>query len=550
MNRYDLDGVFYTYGYYFAEMEVAPNNPDLLYIFGVPLLKSRDGGATWHRLDTLKGVNDIHVDHHVVWVDPNDSKHILLGNDGGLYQSYDEGANWRHINNMPVGQFYTVNVDMETPYNVYGGLQDNGVLKGSSRAIPNETKHWEEIFGGDGMYVAPDPRNSKVVYTGFQFGNYYRLDLDKGKTHKITPQHNIGEQPLRWNWRAPLFLSKHNADIVYTAANKVYRSFNKGEAWEVISPDLTANSKQANVPFNTISVLAESPVKFGLLYAGTDDGKVWVTKDAGGDWTPINNGLPQNKWISSVSPSSHDEATVFVSLNGYRDDDFRTYLFMSTDYGATWRSVKGNLPESVANVIIQDPVSADLLYCGLDNGTFVSLDRGTSWHLVNDMLNVPAYDMVVHPRDNELVVGTHGRSIFVMDAKPLQGLKNGGVGKGVVAFTPESIRFSDKWGEKQYAWDKASAPKVSVQYFVGKPVASVKVEVLDEANAVVRKLTTGGSGGFHTLVRDAQVDPVLDLKKQKGKPATKSTTLYVTKGKYKLRFINGSETSEVTLDVK
>ncbi|HYC84531.1 MAG TPA: glycosyl hydrolase [Chryseosolibacter sp.] len=548
MNSYDLDGVFYTYGYYFAEMEVAPDNADLLYIYGVPLLKSRDGGATWHRIDTLEGVNDIHVDHHVLWVDPNDSRHLLLGNDGGLYQSYDEGANWMHINNMSVGQFYTVNVDMETPYNVYGGLQDNGVLKGSSKSIPNQTRHWEPIFGGDGMCAAPDPRNSKLVYTGFQFGNYYRLELDKGKTTKITPQHNIGETPLRWNWRTPLFLSKHNPDIVYTAANKVFRSMSRGENWEVISADLTTNRPPGNVPFSTISALAESPLKFGLLYAGTDDGNVWVSKDGGGQWTPISAGLPAKKWVSYISPSPDNDATVFIALNGYRDDDFKTYLFMSTDYGSTWTSVKGNLPESVANVVIQDPMQPSILYCGLDNGTYVSLDRGATWHLFNNMLNVPSYDMIVHPRENELVVATHGRSIFVADIKPLQSVAKAGANTGVIAYEPEPIRYSEKWGQREYEWARANEPKITILYYVGQPASAVNVEIYDEKNVLQRRLTGDGTRGFHQLTWDVRGLPPAPGKKAGTKAPAEPK--YVAKGKYRVKFMNAASTSEVTVEIK
>jgi photosystem II stability/assembly factor-like uncharacterized protein len=553
MNSYDLDGVFFTYGYYFAEMKVSPTNPDQIYIYGVPLLKSNDAGATWHRIDTLRGVNSIHVDHHAFWIDPNDPQHILLGNDGGLYQSYDEGANWKHINNMAVGQFYSVNVDMETPYNVYGGLQDNGVLRGSSKSVLNESKDWDNIFGGDGMYVAADWRNSKLIYTGFQFGNYYRLETDKGKTTKITPQHNIGEQPLRWNWRTPLILSRHNSDIVYMASNKVHRSLNKGENWETISDDLTKNKKQGNVPFSTIASLSESPMKFGLLYVGTDDGNVWVSKDAGGSWQNISETLPKDKWISSITPSSIDEATVFISLNGYRDDDFKTYLYQSTDYGKSWKSVKGNLPESVANVIIQDPVNADLLYCGLDNGTYASLDHGTTWHLFNKMLNVPSYDMMVHPRDNELVVGTHGRSVFVADVKPLQSLKNGAANKGVIAFAPENIRHSDRWGQKQYPWADVNKPEAEFFYYVGKPSQSLSAEIYDEKNMLVRKLTLNGTPGFHLAKWDVKIDDMPPLNK-KQKPtavvAPSSQSKYAAKGKYKVKFINNSDTSEVTIEIK
>jgi photosystem II stability/assembly factor-like uncharacterized protein len=550
VNSYDLDGVFHTYGYYFAEMKVAPDNADQVYIYGVPLLKSQDGGSTWHRIDTLQGVQDVHVDHHALWVDPQDGKHLLLGNDGGLYHSYDEGANWLHVNNMPVGQFYTVNVDMETPYNVYGGLQDNGVLKGSSKSVPNQSKHWDFLFGGDGMFVAPDPRTSKLVYAGYQFGNYYKLESEKGKSTKITPRAEVGDPALRWNWRAPLILSKHNADILYIAANKVYRSFKKGEAWEVISPDLTKNKTQQNVPFSTISALAESPLKFGLLYAGTDDGNVWVTRDAGSEWTPIHPGLPEDKWVSSVFPSPHNEGTVFISLNGYRDDDFRTLLFMSMDYGKNWKNIKGNLPESVANVIIQDAVNPELLYCGLDNGTYISLDAGKTWHLFNAMLNVASYDMVVHPRENELVVGTHGRSIFVADVKPLQALKDGAMKKGIVAFSVESLRYNEKWGERDYQWEKPDLPTVKVLYYVGKPAESVTVEVYNESNVLVRKLSVNGSAGFHTWYWDAKIHSKKNAAKEKNTTQSTSDLQYVSKGKYKIKFSNGTEVSEVELEVK
>jgi photosystem II stability/assembly factor-like uncharacterized protein len=549
MNSYDLDGVFFTYGYYFAEMKVDPSNADKVYIYGVPLLKSTDGGVTWNHLDTLRGEQNIHVDHHALWINPKDGQHILLGNDGGLYASYDEGAYWKHINNMPVGQFYTVSVDMETPYNVYGGLQDNGVLKGSSKSVPNISKHWEEIGGGDGMYVLADPRNSRLVYWGFQFGNYFRVEPGKA-TARITPRNDIGEAAYRWNWRTPLVLSKHNPDIVYIAAQKVFRSLNKGEGWETISDDLTRNRKQGDVPFSTISALAESPRKFGLIYAGTDDGNVWVNRN--GTWENITTGLPQNKWVSSLSPSPHDEATVFVSLNGYRDDEFRTHLYMSTDFGKTWKSVKGNLPESVANVIIQDPVNADLLYCGLDNGTYASLDRGVTWHLFTSMLNVPAYDMLVHPRENELVVGTHGRSVYVADVKPLQALKT--TSTSVMAFAPESIRFSERWGQKQYPWAEANEPKVNILYYVGKPAEQINVEVYNEKKDLIRQMTGPGTAGFQTFKWDVKVNDALQPTPQKGKAKARVATApilkYAGKAKYTIKFSNGTDSSEVQVEIK
>ncbi len=543
----DIDGVYFTYGYYFGELRVSPSNTEDVFIYGVPMLKSSDGGTTWAEIDTLE---TMHSDHHALWINPQDAAHMLMGNDGGLYQTYDQGDTWLHINNMSVGQFYTVNVDMENPYNVYGGLQDNGVLRGSSKSVPNRTKHWERIYGGDGMYVAPDPRNSKLVYAGLQFGNYSKLELDKSKNTRITPQHEIGEAANRWNWRTPLILSKHNPDIVYMASQRLYRSMNKAEDWEAISGDLTKNKPQGNVPFSTITSVIESPLQFGLLYVGTDDGNLWVSKNSGGSWDAINNGLPGNRWVSSVFASSHDKATVFVSLNGYRNDEFKTYIFESNDYGKTWKSIKGDLPESVANVIVQDPVNPNLFYAGLDNGTYLSLDRGATWHFFNQMLNVPSYDMMVHPRENELVVATHGRSIFVADVKPLQALKD--FKKSVMAFAPESIRFSERWGQKQFTWSKKNTPTVSLLYYVGKPAAEVKAEVYDEKNNLVRTLRGVGTVGFHSLSWDVKISEVAPVPaKGKAKPAPASTVLkYADKGKYKVKFVSGADSSEVNVEIK
>lgn len=544
----DVDGVYFTYGYYFGELRVSPTNTEDVFIYGVPMLKSTDGGKTWAEIDS---VGKMHSDHHALWINPTDANHMLIGNDGGLYQTYDKGDSWLHINNMPVGQFYSVNVDMDTPYNVYGGLQDNGTLRGSSKSVPNVTKHWESIFGGDGMNVAPDPRNSKLVYAGFQFGNYFRLELDKSKTTRITPSHEIGQPPNRWNWRTPIMLSKHNPDIVYIASQQVYRSLDKAENWESISPDLTKDKPQGNVPFSTISTLAESPLQFGLLYAGTDDGNLLVTKNGGGNWENIFAGLPANRWVSSVFASPHDAATVFVSLNGYRNDEYRTFIYMSTDFGQTWKSLKGDLPESVANVIIQDPVNSNLLYAGIDLGTFVSLDFGVSWFLLNNALNVPCYDLIIHPRENELVIGTHGRSIFITDVKPLQALKDGATSKAILAFTPESIRYSERWGKKSYSWSKADEPRVSFFYYVGKASSNVKAEVYDDKNNLIRTLSGTGSIGFHSFSWDVKVNDAASPPKGKSKPAPVSSELtYAAKGKYKIKFINGAESSETALEIK
>lgn len=533
MNSYDLDGVYFTYGYYFGEVRVAPDNPDVTYIFGVPLLKSIDGGETYARIDTI---GDVHVDHHALWIDPKDSQHILLGNDGGLYESYDEGANWRHINNMSVGQFYTVNVDMEEPYNVYGGLQDNGTLVGSSKSIPNRTEQWERIFGGDGMFVYPDPRNSNIVYTGFQFGNYFRIDRSKNDFTRITPAHDIGEPILRFNWRTPVKLSSHNPDIVYMASQRMHRSFDQGNTWETISPDLTKDLPQGNVPFSTISEFSESPLKFGLIYVGTDDGNVQMTH--GDEWKMINTGLPKDKWVSSIQASPHNANTVFVTLNGYREDDFKAYLYMSDDYGKTWKSLKSNLPEVVVNDLIQDPVNPDLLYLGTDHGTYISLNKGLSWDLLKSIPNVASYDLLVHPRDNELVVGTHGRSIYVADVKPLQAIA-GNTNISVKLFDVDDVRHSNRWGENRYPYLKPFTPTMSFSYYSAN-VGQATIAIKNEDGEVIRSWTSAVDRGFNKENWDLKVSYAPKKKKAEG------VYNYIKKGKYRLGIeINGNTDSRI-----
>lgn len=541
MNSYDLDGIYFTYGYYFGEVRVSPSNDDLIYLIGFSILKSSDGGVTYARLDSI---GDVHVDHHAMWIDDVDTEHILLGNDGGLYESYDEGANWRHINNMSVGQFYTVNVDMEKPYNVYGGLQDNGTLVGSSRSRPNRTKKWDRLFGGDGMFVAPDPRNSDIVYVGFQFGNYFKINRSTGERERITLQHDIGDPKLRFNWRTPVKLSSHNADIIYMGSQKLHRSFDQGKSWKAISPDLTKDKPQGNVPYSTISTIGESPLSFSVIYVGTDDGNVQVTTSGGTDWKPINKGLPQDLWVSSVVASPHNLGQVFITLNGYRNDDFQTYIYKSDDYGQNWQSLKSNLPEVVANDLIQDPVNPDLLYLGTDHGTYISMTAGSSWELLNTIPNVPAYDLIVHPRDNELVVATHGKSMFVVDVKPLQEIA-GKTGYGIMGYKVQPLRFSKRWGEKRFPYAKSSEPRVTLKYFLEQDVESVNISIIDKEGRTIRSLNGKAEKGYNQIVWDGKV--TFPVKKRSKTPANE---VYIPVGEYKIKFSTAEQSSTMNFEVK
>ncbi|HHG84961.1 MAG TPA: glycosyl hydrolase, partial [Bacteroidetes bacterium] len=527
-----LTGVNFTYGYYFGNVRVSPNNPDELYLIGFPLLHSLDAGKSWSRLDTF----DVHVDHHALWINPENENHLMLGNDGGLYRSYDRGIHWTHINNLAVGQFYTVQVDMQKPYHVYGGLQDNGVLKGSSQSVPNRSKPWENVFGGDGMHIVTDPKNPGLVYTGLQFGNYFRLSPGKQPIY-ITPKHDLGQAKYRWNWRTPFRSSPHNHEILYLGAQKLFRSMDMGHHWEAISPDLTGNFQpQGNVPYSTLTTISESPLKFGLLWVGSDDGRVHLSTDGGNSWKEKGNELPQKQWVSKIFASPHDQATAFLSLTGYREDDFRAYVYMTTDYGQSWQNLQGNLPEEPVNVILQDAVWPDLLYLGTDNGAYISLNRGESWQYLSQIPNVAVYDMVVHPRENELVVATHGRSMYVVDVKPLQALQTNVKDEQLVAFAPKSIRFEADWGDKQYPFSEKLVPKVNFDFFLRETPQKgrkVRFTMKDEKGKNVFQTDIQVHAGFNRFV--------WDLQRKKGS--------YLQRGKYTVQYKIGFAEKEVEFEI-
>ncbi|HKL18981.1 MAG TPA: hypothetical protein VJ905_08420 [Halalkalibaculum sp.] len=542
VNEYALDNIIFTYGYYFGEVRVSPSDPEELYIMGVPALKSTDGGATWKPIAENQPV---HVDHHAMWIDPADTDHILLGNDGGLYESHDGGINFIHHNVTPVGQFYTVDVDMEKPYNIYGGLQDNGVYTGPSTGSPDDNNHWERLFGGDGMHVQVDPRNSNLVYTGFQFGNYFKIDRSSNDYTRITPRHEVGEERYRYNWNTPVELSNHNADIVYFGTQKLNRSFDQGETWTPISPDLTnekESQQEGDVPYSTLTTIAESPLNFNVIWIGTDDGNVQLTRDGGASWTNVSGSLPDRRWVSEVHASKHDEATAYVSLNGYRFDEFKTYVYKTTDYGKTWESVKGDLPEDVTNIIIQDPEVPEILYAGLDNGTFISFNDGNNWHLLNEIPNVASYTMLVHPRDLDLVVATHGRSIFVTDVKPLHKVAKN-IDDPILGIEPSPVSFSNRWGSRSAPYREINEPEVNWMYWIGdQNIEQQEVSItINKNNETVKELTDQGSYGFNSFTWNLRTK---DAAGEDSKPE------YLEKGSYTITFEVNGNTHEVPLEVK
>lgn len=426
-----LIGTFFTYGYYFAKIYVSKQNPQNIFIAGFNLVMSTDGGK---RFKSIDGKN-VHPDHHALWINPQNDKHLVNGNDGGLNITYDHGKNWYKANTPAVGQFYAITTDNARTYNVYGGLQDNGVWFGPSSNQENTDWHetgqyaFRSLVGGDGMQVQVDTRNDKIVYSGSQFGSYVRQHTDslgrgRGRNVSVRPQHDLGEAPLRFNWQTPIWLSRHNQDIFYIGANRLYRSFNKGENPVAISSDLTGGKRAGNVPFGTLTTICESPLRFGLLYTGSDDGHVYISKDLGNTWNSIKKGLPEGLYISRVTASAYKESRVYVTVNGYRNDNFIPYVYVSEDYGTSWTQLGKELPMEPVNVIREDPMNENILYAGTDGGLYVSFDRGATFMAWTKGLpaSVPVHDIAIQQRENEIVLGTHGRSIYIAKLANIQKL--------------------------------------------------------------------------------------------------------------------------------
>ncbi|RKY84349.1 glycosyl hydrolase [candidate division KSB1 bacterium] len=488
VNKKYIDNFYNTYGYYFGNIRVHPQNPDKIFILGVPILYSEDGGKTFKSI-SKRGV---HADHHALWIDPRNPDRLIDGNDGGLNFSYDGGKTWQKINNIPLGQFYTISYDMEKPYNIYGGLQDNGVMYGPVTSSPGITKPWEMLIGGDGGFVQVDPVDTYIVYAESQFGFINRVNRKTKKVKSIRPESDFGEPALRFNWLTPFIISPHNRYILYLGAQKLFKSYNRGDTWYPISPDLTDNNpaKRGDVPYGTITAISESPLKPGLIYVGTDDGNVHVTMNGGAEWIKINKGLPK-KWVTRIVASQFNEATVYVTLTGYRDDDFDKYIYISDDYGKNWKFIGDGLPHEPINVVREDPTNENILYAGTDLGVYCTLDKGKTWHSLNSNLPVNAmYDIKIHPRDGDIMVGTHGRSVFVMNLKWVRSLNDTILAKDAHLFKikPVTLKkfYRRVFGEAEF-----------VYFLKEKAFNKTDISIIDSNGNIIKTLKGGNDRGFN-----------------------------------------------------
>ena len=541
VNEDDINNLFYSYGYYFGQVRVDPQNPDKVYTMGVPMIKSNDGGKTWGSID----YSNMHGDYHALWINPKRSGHLISGNDGGLNISYDDGENWLKYNSTSVGQFYDINVDMKTPYNVYGGFQDNGVWMGPSNYVASLRWHssgsypWKSIYGGDGMQTEVDLRDNETVYTGSQFGNYARVNTRTGERKRITPSHKLGERPYRWNWETPIYLSRHNQDILYMGSNKFHRSLDQGNNFETLSGDLTNGGIKGNVSYGTLTTIIESSIRYGLIYVGSDDGLIHVSKDGGFSWKNISGSLPEKMWVSGIYPSNFHQNRVYVSLNGYRWDNFDAMIYVSDDYGINWSKIGHNLPKEPINVIIEDLENEKLVYVGTDHGVYASLDYGNKFFAFSSGLsNSPVHDLVVHPRERDLVVGTHGRSIYIAGIKHLQMLNEKILTKNLHFFKVDKVKFSPRWGSRRWGRSNYLTPNLELVFYA-KSEGETEI-IIYKDDKIKKSIDIDVNKGLNFINYDLSVDT-------KEKSTTDNGITYLKKGDYRIEIIQGDNSSEEKL---
>jgi photosystem II stability/assembly factor-like uncharacterized protein len=521
--------------YSFNQLRINPHDDKTVIVTSDAMYITRDGGATWGS-DFFRSVFG---DFRTMWWDPQDENRVMLGSDGGVNVSYDGGRTSDYFLNMPVGEIYAIGVDMDDPYNVYAGLQDHDSWKGPSNSKSGSItlEQWTTVGPGDGMYNQVDPTDSRWVYNTRELGNHGRFDQTTGERTVIAPRRDPALPRLRYNWIAPLVLSPHDPKTLYAGAQVLFRSQDRGDSWHEISRDLTTNDPQKigrNVPYATITTISESPVAAGTIWVGTDDGKVQVTRDAGGAWvdaTPAlaKAGAPVDRYVSRVFASPHDAGTAFVAKSGFRNDDFRPFLYRTSDFGATWTPVVGavhtrgsaswgaRLPDAPINVVVQDRVNPNLLFVGNDLGVWFSLDGGNvEWlQLKANLPTVAVHDLTIHPRENDLVLGTYGRGLWIGDITALQQATPAALASAAYAFDIEprarygfnAIGNYDLYGDK-YIQVPNEPDALVVRYWLREKAASpAKITVADADGKVINELSGPAEAGLNQVLWNMRPGP-------------------------------------------
>ena len=533
---------------YFSKVRIDPNSPDRVYMAGVGLHMTTDGGPNM----VTDAAEATHDDVHAIWVNPANPDHILIGNDGGLAVSYDMSRTWTFIPNLPVGLFYHVSYDMEQPYNVCGGMQDNYNWCGPSQSRMNRgimNYDWFQIQGGDGFVAMPDLRDSRIIYTESQDGNMIRRNKVTGESKSIrptpttvTPAPAQGES-FRFHWDSPMMLSPHDPGTLIVAANRVFKSTDRGDSWTMISPDLTKNMSRDSIvtmgvrgseiaiarndgisQWPAIVSLAESPKQPGVYFTGTDDGTVSMSRDGGRNWQNITSrlpGFPEGSYVSEVVPSRFDARTVYITAANYRANDYNPYIWASTDGGTTFRSLNGNLRDQVVRTLTEDQKNPDVLYIGTETGIFLSLDRGQSWRrLKANLPTVRVDEITLHPRDNAMIVATHGRALWILDhLEPIQeytATQTAATDAKLFSIAP-SLQWKTKddrndefWGHQIFVGENPPSESV-IQFALKKPVGDLKVRISNASGQTIRELAVPAAknvAGIQTVCWDQRIEPI------------------------------------------
>ncbi|MDE3014458.1 MAG: glycosyl hydrolase [Gemmatimonadota bacterium] len=531
---------------YFSQVRVDPADPDRVYMGGVGLHLTVDGGKTF----ATDAARLTHDDVHAIWINPENPDHVLIGNDGGLAVSWDASRTWSFLPNLPVGLFYHVNYDMERPFNVCGGMQDNYSWCGPSATRQNvgiTNYDWYQVRGGDGFVAMPDLRNPRIVYAESQGGNMVRRDIVTGESKSIRPSatnvvnHEEGER-YRWHWDTPFIRSPNDPGVLIAAAQKVFRSSDRGDSWVAISPDLSSGAdrdtiRTMGVPNSDVTIarndgisnwptlvsLAESPVSAGTYYTGGDDGTVHVSRDGGGSWQRIDGGMlgaPAWGWVSEVVPSAFEVGRVYVTIDNHLNNDYEPYVWVSEDYGETFRSITDGLEGENIRTLTEDHRNPDVLYVGTETGIFLTLDRGESWRrLQANLPSVRVDEITLHERDNAMIVATHGRALFILDhLEPIQEYGSARMAEAQLFSIPTALQFKrmdDKneefWGHQYFVGENPPAEAV-VQYYLADDVDELALRISDAAGNVIRELVAPESRrqpGIRTMCWDQRVEPIM-----------------------------------------
>jgi photosystem II stability/assembly factor-like uncharacterized protein len=569
---------------YYSKIQIDPNDDRVIWMLGVQMHFSTDGGKTF----VTSRVSRIHVDNHAIWINPEDSNHILLGCDGGIQVSYDRGLTWDFLNTIPLAQFYEIHYDMRKPYWVYGGLQDNGSWGAPSSTLNQRgptNDEWIKIGGGDGFYVQVDPMDHNTIYSESQNGAIGRMNLATGERRSIRPRPDPGDLPYRFDWNSPILISPHNPQKLLFGGNRLFISYDRGNTWRK-TQDLTTSPDRSKMPimgvipnrqtlslhdgqssFGQIVTVSESPRRQGVIYVGTDDGVLQVSRDDGKTWKNLSErvtGVPRGTYVSRVVASHHQEGRVYAAFDGHRSDDFKPYVLVSEDFGETWRPISGNLPDGgTVSVIREHFRNPNLLFVGTERGLWVSFDRGGKWYPFGAPLpTVPVDDIQIHPRDNDLILGTHGRGVWILDdITPLEQAAEKLASARLALFTPVdevNFRLFDHKGTVGHKLFIASnAPTgVLIQYYLKALPADtevVRVTILDQDGknrvAAVRNVTRRvGMNRVQWDMRHNQLDSDRDEDEPRAFRATRGPR--VLPGSYTVRLSIGKEsvTEKVRVD--